>query len=602
MAQTIQTFDAQSIQRIAGAVRRLESQVQNLQQQLGSRNKDMPPARIIRTGITATNEQFPTYPEPPANTFLVQFEDWTWEEKDWEDEAGDLDQSLYAWPKKFVFARTKNGSYLEKDTRVFLYRVATKSGDRWYILDDELTPFELLVDVYSVDGFPVQAKEITPDGSEGNEITVDTDPLLGNIYGPAATGFRGWARRVDDGTDDEGRPKHKYLIVHMQRFARHILFTAPFYGTCTATPLVSAYWDGEDPYTSPFTPLVDVEWLDCECLQNETGIAVFDEQQSSGGTLFYHAVSLDQTLKMADVDECDEEGYSCLGDSIRTLLVGKGLTLLDGDCSGQTCTKVLQADMLEVVGSDCAGEETSKLGVQTLYVDSPLKMEAGDESECLGTARISLPEDFIGSDCIEVEYTDECKFNLTLPENFITGGDGVVVTPRANGCGYMVSVNGGNADPLVTIQYVCGIECVYNESTEEYELVVSYGTIDLPASLVQNATSECEETPTPPGDGEYITIESLSCDSWPDKYVSVTLNSLPDNTDYYILRTTNERTGEFVEFGPDTDNHEATGTNYWFVIPAASTAGDTIQVEIEFYDAGGAMLDNQVEYAQCPAE
>jgi len=377
MTEPIQTFDAQSVQRIAATVRRLESQVSNLTKQLETRNRDLPAARIIRTGITAVSEQYPTYPEPPANTFLVQFEDWTWEEKDWEDEQGDLDQSLYAWPKKFVFARTKNGSYIEKNTRVFLYRVATKSGDRWYILDDELTPFELLVDVYSVDGFPVQAKEITPDGSEGNEITVDTDPLLGNIYGPAAAGFRGWARRVDDGTDEDDQPKHKYLIVHMQRFARHILFTASFGGTCVASaPTVSAYWDGEDPYTSPFAPTVNVEWMDCQCLEKETGIAVLDEYQSSSGSLFYHVVSLDQVLNIKDIDECDEEGYSCIGDPIRTLLIGKGLTLQEGSCDGQTCTKVLQADMLEVVGVDCSDEETQKLGVQTLYIDAPLARKA----------------------------------------------------------------------------------------------------------------------------------------------------------------------------------------------------------------------------------
>lgn len=304
-------------------------------------------------------------------------------------------------------------------------------------------------------------------------------------------------------------------------------------------------------------------------------------------------------LKMADVDECDEEGYLCAGSPIQTLLIGKGLYLSGGECSEYYCTAVLQTDGLEVIGTDCEGDETQKLGVRTLHVDAPLKFEAGDESECLGTARIGLPIGLLQSDCLEVEYTENCTYKLDLPENFVTGGNGVSVTPRANGCGYMVSVNGGNADPLVTIQYVCGIECVYNESTEKYELVVSYGTLDLPASLVQNATSECEEAPTPPGDGEYITIESLNCESWPDKYVAVTLNSLPDNTDHYILRTINERTGEFVEFGPDTDNHETPGATYWFVIPTGSTAGDTIQVEIEFYDAGGAMLDNQVEYTQC---
>jgi len=556
MAETIQTFDAQSVQRIAATVRRLESQVSNLTKQLETRNRDLPAARIIRTGITAVSEQYPTYPEPPANTFLVQFEDWTWEEKDWEDEQGDLDQSLYAWPKKFVFARTKNGSYLEQDTRVFLYRVATKSGDRWYILDDELTPFELLVDVYSVDGFPVRAKEITPDGSEGNEITVETDPLLGNIYGPAAAGFRGWARRVDDGTDEDDQPKHKYLIVHMQRFARHILFTADFNGGCVASgPTVSAYWDGEDPDTSPFVPTVNVEWMDCQCLETETGIAVLDEYQSSGGSLFYHVVSLDQVLNIKDVDECDEEGYSCIGDPIRTLLIGKGLTLQEGSCDGQTCTKVLQADMLEVVGVDCETNETQKLGVQTLYVDAPLTMTAGDESECLGTARVGLPTDFIASDCLDVEYDDEaCQYLVNLPESLVKAGAGIAVA--AGACDYTISATGleegieegtciefdvdgdtvtinntmeiiggngvyvedlgctkvisltGDSSPQTTITYLCdvtisqdtiSISCVsdgeggytFSVTGGEITLTKKYGSLALPSAIVSDQSSDC---------------------------------------------------------------------------------------------------------------
>lgn len=445
------------------------------------------------------------------------------------------------------------------------------TGVKWAIVllwsDEPLIPFELVQRADSLDDFPADAYRVKPDGSidASQTIKVAAEPILGNIYGPAEIGFRGWASGSMEGD--------AHSIIHMQRFARYITFTASFGGTCEGVATVGEYWDGEDP--SGWQVRVRVDWMDCQCLETETGIAILDESASLYPYLRYKVVSLDQIVNMANIDECATGGYSCVGDPIRTLLIGKGLTLLDGSCQGQTCTQVLQADMLEVVGSACDGTETQKLGVQTLYVESPLKMEAGDPSECLGTATLSLPTGLIKSDCLDVQYdAADCAYDVNLPAGLVkagagiavaagacdytvsatnlgngiaegdcisfdvngntttinstvevTGGNGVIV--NKSGCTFRVSLDGSQGDPLTTLQYLCDVEitqapiqiaCVegsggtlFQVSGGEITVTKSYGTVSLPSAMIAAQTSDCGGSGSSGGDPPIYT-----CDDCPD--------------------------------------------------------------------------------------
>jgi hypothetical protein len=314
-----------------------------------------------------------------------------------------------------------------------------EKGGTWFTVDPlVVVGFVLQQDVGSVDGFPAPAYLLDEQGNAtATLVNVQSDPVMFGVYGPAAAGFRGWALPVTDSTTGETR----YAIINMQRFAEYIRFLAVFGGSCEAEATVQQYWHGENPVQGSWQVRVELTWADCSCLQTEIGIAVLDEIQSTYPYLKYNVVAYDQVLNVADVDECDEGGYACIGEPVRTLLFGKGLYLSEGSCSESSCTYVVQTDGLEVVGVDCDGEETQKLGVRTLKIEAPLSTSMGDESECLGTATISLPTGLVESDCLDVEYNAEaCKYQVQMPDNLVQAGAGIAVA--ANGCGYVVSATG----------------------------------------------------------------------------------------------------------------------------------------------------------------
>ena len=125
----IGSFDDASAKKIAEAVREQHQQLANLKSQLDRLTRDTHLGWIHRTGITTVNDQFPSYPSDGCQ-FVVQFEDWTWNEA--VGECADLDRK--AWEDKFVLARTLDGSYLERDTKVAIFKMAGKQGRRWYII------------------------------------------------------------------------------------------------------------------------------------------------------------------------------------------------------------------------------------------------------------------------------------------------------------------------------------------------------------------------------------------------------------------------------------------------------------------------------------
>jgi hypothetical protein len=323
------------------------------------------------------------------------------------------------------------------------------TGVKWAVIllcggDDSLVAFELIERVDYVDGFPVRATRILPDGSAGDEIKVQADPILLNIYGPADVGFRGWAKRIPTGeTDEYGEPVYEHHIVHMQRFAQYIKFTAGFNGSCESAATVDDYWHGEDP--GEWLVHARIQHLDCTCLGTETGIAVLDEKESEYPYLWYKVVDIDQQLQVAAIDQCDEGGYSCDGEPVSTLLFGKGLTLFDGDCS-ESCVKILQADGLAITQKPCdpEGEEIQTLGVRELFVEQPLQVVVPESYECEQTVTLKLTDDFIvAGECINIAV-EGCRYTISVDRSClvsdatIIGGNCIQVVDNGDG---MVTIN-----------------------------------------------------------------------------------------------------------------------------------------------------------------
>lgn len=126
MPEPIRTFDDRGMR----AIRRDHQQLRTLSlggetQSATRQNTDW--GRVVRTGITTTNDDWPDYPAEGSNTFVVAIETWTFDE-----EPGAQDVTYNA-SEQFVIARTEDGSYIEEGEHVVIYKQQARGGRLWWI-------------------------------------------------------------------------------------------------------------------------------------------------------------------------------------------------------------------------------------------------------------------------------------------------------------------------------------------------------------------------------------------------------------------------------------------------------------------------------------
>jgi len=353
---------------------------------------------------------------------------------------------------KFAEMKKEEYTYLESgDTgsALILYK-ESGTGEKWAVIkiDDSggLVQFSIDEKIEYLDdntgtttADPIKAKIL----GSSQEIYVEVEPPMTGAFGPADIGFTGWGQRVEPCEEELDRPL--YRVVHMQRFARLIKFTANFQGSCQQNATVDAYYNGEDP--SVWQVVVTVDDMPCTCLGEEEGYAYIDDKSSLYPYLYYKVINIDQFLYAKQIADCTTnpcgEGW---GSATRNLYVSDGLTLETLDCSSGSprCSKRLTWDGLTLTAKKCDPESESEEdettdGVKEIKVNKPLEVEVSETAECPQTATLYLPDDFIDGDgdCITVEKDDEtCKYTVSFEESCkteVVGGDCITVTESPTG-------------------------------------------------------------------------------------------------------------------------------------------------------------------------
>lgn len=276
----IHTFDEDSIDDIARAVRRLQAQHRGFQHSLDALAKRRDPqGHNIRSGITGTVTAHPVYPSAGC-TFVVKFEDW-----DFTENPGLCGRSaVYTWPIGHVVAQVYGGTYLAEGTRVLVVRIPSRSkGWQYWILPLPNTLVRFRLTAMLCQDSTAAATQLDCDGNPiGSPITVvDT---VGKWQGDV--GFEGWAVFTND--------CQRYEIVFLEGFARYIQFTlinglgGCESGASQAKANVLHYWgdapNGKDPTGG--TNKIDVydrANLYSHALPGARGIAVLDEKHTATG-------------------------------------------------------------------------------------------------------------------------------------------------------------------------------------------------------------------------------------------------------------------------------------------------------------------------------
>lgn len=153
------TLDEESLRKLKRDHDYLELKVRSLEaerEQATSQTK----ARELYTGITATNASNPTYPEKPANTFVVALTDVFFAESVGTNSPDIKQHSLK------VVARTQNGIYVAQGTPVLLERRVSRQGVRWWIVTNP--------QVTNYAGTTVSSSTAYPDGTADTfEVQLD---------------------------------------------------------------------------------------------------------------------------------------------------------------------------------------------------------------------------------------------------------------------------------------------------------------------------------------------------------------------------------------------------------------------------------------------
>lgn len=130
MADELFFFDEPSVRLLQRLVVQLRRQVHNVEQRLLHFQKPPPfPGREWRIGVTGTHSFHPTYPTAPADTFLVNFQDWSFSP----ETPGSRAIDAADWAERFEICRNVSGQYIPEGTKVLI----AKQNGQWWIVHAE---------------------------------------------------------------------------------------------------------------------------------------------------------------------------------------------------------------------------------------------------------------------------------------------------------------------------------------------------------------------------------------------------------------------------------------------------------------------------------
>lgn len=127
--RTVYTLSQDTLAKLREDHERLANMVLNLRQQLASRRPDGDYQWRVLSGVTATNDDWPTYPNETSDTYVVQIEKWAFVA-----EPGRQQVSQTEMPRTVV-AHSHLERYLPLGSRVLVVEVIGSAGKRYYLLD-----------------------------------------------------------------------------------------------------------------------------------------------------------------------------------------------------------------------------------------------------------------------------------------------------------------------------------------------------------------------------------------------------------------------------------------------------------------------------------
>jgi hypothetical protein len=259
---------------------------------------------------------------------------------------------------------------------------------KYYVANNEalgVFPFQL-VECMPYNG-PGRAKRLKNVNNTYEQVgaAFDLYPGLPDTWGPAPSGYTGWAKwiRNEPSTPPSGDCENPAYatIVTMDRVAEYIVFetTSDFdsvLGVNMAEVNINYYWNGHDPeegFTGPAYVVLPAHYTKKQCFPAGTkGTAIFDAKMtdtadSGCGPLIYNMIDTNTIPRITHLN-CNDSAGNLLNFEAGSLIFSTGLEALQEP--GFPCKVRIRSKLRASAGSTCVDfGSASKLGGSDFYFD-----------------------------------------------------------------------------------------------------------------------------------------------------------------------------------------------------------------------------------------